>query len=105
MQRGLAKDGEARHASCTALVDALASASAAVAAAPARSQSSKWIVAGVAAGAVVTRSVLAHALVVGNPARQRGWVCRCGAKLEVLDGRAICMCGKRYAVHNQCEEV
>jgi UDP-2-acetamido-3-amino-2,3-dideoxy-glucuronate N-acetyltransferase len=32
----------------------------------------------VAAGAVVTRSVPAHALVMGNPARVRGWVCRCG---------------------------
>jgi len=32
----------------------------------------------VAAGAVVTRSVLAHQLVVGNPARPAGWVCRCG---------------------------
>jgi UDP-2-acetamido-3-amino-2,3-dideoxy-glucuronate N-acetyltransferase len=32
----------------------------------------------VAAGSVVTRSVVAHQLVVGNPARPRGWVCRCG---------------------------
>jgi dTDP-4-amino-4,6-dideoxygalactose transaminase/acetyltransferase-like isoleucine patch superfamily enzyme len=32
----------------------------------------------VAAGAVVTRSVRAHQLVVGNPARHHGWVCRCG---------------------------
>lgn len=33
----------------------------------------------VAAGAVVTRSVPPHGLVMGNPARLRGWVCRCGA--------------------------
>jgi UDP-2-acetamido-3-amino-2,3-dideoxy-glucuronate N-acetyltransferase len=33
----------------------------------------------VGAGAVVTRSVRAHQLVVGNPARHLGWVCRCGA--------------------------
>lgn len=32
----------------------------------------------VGAGAVVTQSVPAHQLVVGNPARQAGWVCRCG---------------------------
>ncbi len=33
----------------------------------------------VAAGAVVTRDVAAHQLVLGNPARPAGWVCRCGA--------------------------
>lgn len=32
----------------------------------------------VGAGAVVTSSVRPHQLVMGNPARHRGWVCRCG---------------------------
>ena len=32
-------------------------------------------------GAVVTRTVPDFALVVGNPARQIGWVCRCGEPL------------------------
>jgi UDP-2-acetamido-3-amino-2,3-dideoxy-glucuronate N-acetyltransferase len=32
----------------------------------------------VGAGSVVTRSLAAHELVVGNPARRLGWVCRCG---------------------------
>ncbi|HUW04314.1 MAG TPA: acyltransferase [Acidimicrobiales bacterium] len=32
-------------------------------------------------GSVVTRSVPAHALVVGNPARVQAWVCRCGTPL------------------------
>ena len=32
----------------------------------------------VAAGAVVTRDVEPHQLVMGNPARAAGWVCRCG---------------------------
>lgn len=34
-----------------------------------------------AAGAVVATSVPAHALVAGNPARRRGWVCACGERL------------------------
>lgn len=33
----------------------------------------------VGAGSVVTHDVAAHQLVVGNPARHRGWVCTCGA--------------------------
>jgi UDP-2-acetamido-3-amino-2,3-dideoxy-glucuronate N-acetyltransferase len=37
-----------------------------------------------AAGSVVTRDVAAHALVAGNPARQKGWVCRCGERLDRL---------------------
>jgi acetyltransferase-like isoleucine patch superfamily enzyme len=40
----------------------------------------------VGAGAIVTRRVVAHALVVGNPARRIGWVCACGARLLGADG-------------------
>lgn len=36
----------------------------------------------VGAGSVVTRPVAPHALVVGVPARQVGWVCYCGERLE-----------------------
>jgi len=47
----------------------------------------------VGAGAVVAKNVLAHAVVVGNPARRVGWMCACGGK---LDRRLRCVCGRGY---------
>ena len=37
----------------------------------------------IGAGAVVTTDVKPHALMAGNPARQLGWVCRCGLPLKI----------------------
>jgi UDP-2-acetamido-3-amino-2,3-dideoxy-glucuronate N-acetyltransferase len=46
------------------------------------------------AGATVTRDVPDHALVVGNPARQIGWMCKCG---ERLGNDLVCpICGVEY---------
>ncbi len=58
----------------------------------------------VAAGAVVTADVPAHALVMGVPARIRGWVCACGERLpagEVCPEAAVgCdACGTEHVPH------
>jgi len=46
----------------------------------------------VGAGAVVTKDVPDHAVMVGNPARQIGWICRCG---ELLKNGSYCpACGR-----------
>jgi acetyltransferase-like isoleucine patch superfamily enzyme len=48
----------------------------------------------VGAGSVVTRDVEAYAVVVGNPAKQRGWMCACG---EALPQALTCgKCGLAY---------
>ena len=52
----------------------------------------------IGAGAVVRSDVPAYALMVGVPARQVGWMCQCGIRLQLQNGRASCAgCGATYA--------
>jgi acetyltransferase-like isoleucine patch superfamily enzyme len=48
----------------------------------------------IGAGAVIIEDVPAHALVVGNPSHQIGWVCACG---ERLPDSLRCGCGRGYS--------
>jgi UDP-2-acetamido-3-amino-2,3-dideoxy-glucuronate N-acetyltransferase len=49
----------------------------------------------IGAGAVVNRNVPDYALLVGNPSRRIGWVCRCGERLP--EDLECPVCGKGYA--------
>lgn len=52
----------------------------------------------IAAGAVVTKNVKDYALMAGVPARQIGWVCECGKR---LDETLKCSCGRVYALDGE----
>ena len=61
----------------------------------------------VAAGAVVNRDVPDYALVAGVPAKQIGWMCYCGTRLEDSREEVICTaCGRMYAIEcGSCREI
>ncbi len=55
----------------------------------------------IGAGAVVTKTVPDYALVVGNPAKQIGWMSEYGHRLKFVDGKAVCPeSGEEYFLSN-----
>lgn len=56
----------------------------------------------IGAGAVVTKHIPSYALVVGNPAKQIGWVSEFGHRLEFHDNVAVCPESEQeYMLENQ----
>lgn len=51
----------------------------------------------IGSGAVVSKDVKDYALMVGVPARQIGWVCECGKR---LDETLECNCGRSYHIED-----
>ncbi|MGE8033512.1 DapH/DapD/GlmU-related protein [Lysinibacillus sp. NPDC093692] len=53
----------------------------------------------IAAGAVVTKDVPNYALMVGLPAKQKGWICECGTQ---LDSSLVCTnCNRKYSIKEE----
>jgi len=51
----------------------------------------------VGAGAVVVDDVPDYALMLGNPSKIKGWMCRCGIRLQFDKKDAVCdACGQKY---------
>lgn len=56
----------------------------------------------VGAGSVVTKDVGDYEIVVGNPAKKIGYICKCGIRLEEKEGCYICPeCGKTYQIKGE----
>ena len=55
----------------------------------------------IGAGAVIKKDVPDYAIMVGVPARQIGWACQCGVKLQLQNNNArCCQCGNEYQLQD-----
>ncbi len=55
----------------------------------------------IGAGSVVKQDVADHAIVAGVPAVLKGWACKCGVPLDLIENRAHCSeCSRNYSLDN-----
>lgn len=52
----------------------------------------------IGAGSLITKNVGDYELVYGNPAKNKGYVCKCGAKLLFNNNLCKCECGAKYSI-------
>jgi UDP-2-acetamido-3-amino-2,3-dideoxy-glucuronate N-acetyltransferase len=55
----------------------------------------------IAAGAVVTRAVPDYALMIGAPARRKGWICKCGVTLPASASPTCTVCRSQYSISSE----
>ena len=56
----------------------------------------------IGAGSVITKDVPAYALMIGNPAKLKGYVCQCGEKLQKEENIFSCKrCGEKYMFNEE----
>jgi len=55
----------------------------------------------IGAGTVVNKDVPDYALMVGLPAKQIGWICECGNRIDFKTNKTVCsVCHKKYIKRN-----